>query len=104
MPVKDLPPPDPTPWEVGDLALCTRRTDWISVGRNSRKGTLNGPAKGSVHRVTAVYLNSNTIDGVPVLTLKFEPWPRTQFHSACFRKIEPLSELEKQTTHDLLPV
>jgi hypothetical protein len=86
MPRRDDPPLDPTPWQIGDLALCVGKGKWFNVAGEPRPG----PNKGSVDKVTDIKsISYITMCGVvEILSLSFETHPY-YYDSTSFRKIEP---------------
>ncbi|HUD92305.1 hypothetical protein [Sphingobium sp.] len=73
-------------WQVGDLAMCIRSGKWIDV---IARDASSGPAPGSIHVVDEIGQAGGTD------FLGFPEWPEDFFGADAFRKIEPLSDLER---------
>lgn len=78
-------------WQVGDLAMCLRQVDWVTV-RNQQR---SGPTRGGCYEVTKI----NTLGPVfpeearrKYVALAFAEFPGCTYLSEYFTKIDPQAE------------
>lgn len=73
-------------WNVGDLAICIRPGRWVDP-IEPHDGS--GPKTGSIHEVEEVGAHQGFV------FLGFSLWPEEFYEASAFRKIAPLSDLER---------
>lgn len=81
------PPPDPTPWGAGDLALCLKHVEWKNIYYEPNPG----PAKGQILTVQQVLFHTP----LKWTALVFDEFKPLAHLSEYFVKLEPHQEDEE---------